>query len=160
MKYRPFCRAVLIIVLCAAFGCSRSNPAGELKHAMELFATDASHHYRLHENESLNELAVKPINLSFDVIKTDSIVSPYMGTVKYIYHFPHAEKPGEQIPDEEMTATFAYQEKKWVVKSICSKQDFGDINGERTAFKNCDDENKDNPFLNEDHSQWEKMLAR
>src|ERR1700693_6554522 len=63
-------------------------------------------------------------NFAYDVTKTDSLVSPYIGTVTYAYLAEPAEKPGDQLPDEETSATFAYQDKKWVLKKLCEKMNY------------------------------------
>ena len=60
----------------------------------------------------------------YDVKKTDSIVSPYVGTIKvsYSYRTKTSLPPPkhEAVRLESITAQYAQQENKWVCKSMSS----------------------------------------
>ena len=52
---------------------------------------------------------------SYDIEKTDSLVSPYVGKVNYkIYLYTNNEFMGEQ----ELKAIYAYQDNKWIVNDV------------------------------------------
>ena len=105
---------VLGIILFMGASCDRfqKNPATELKQIVGLY-----------QNDPLNK---GNSNCSFDVRKTDSLVSPYTGIVTY-------STPRTKTADDEWEVSFAYQEKKWVLKGIRS----------RILFKSGQDETVD-----------------
>ena len=74
-----------------------SDPVADLKETMKLF------------DRARVEADVKPVasDYSFNVEKTDSLVSPIVGTVVYFL-------------DVKVNASFAYQNGRWVVKRVCA----------------------------------------
>jgi hypothetical protein len=73
---------------------AEAAPVTELQEVMKLFAAKS-----------------EATNYSFDVTKTDSLVSPNLGTVEYRF-----------ADGLQSKAIFAYQEKKWALKKICYEQ--------------------------------------
>jgi hypothetical protein len=57
---------------------------------------------------------------SYDIQKTDSIVSPYLGLVKYRLNWYANEK---LFTDIYIEATYAYQDGKWIFKDAARKSD-------------------------------------
>src|SRR5207245_144054 len=68
-------------------------PVEELKGIVELHRID---------NEALRR------DYSYDVRKTDSLVSPYVGIVSYSFNLPN---------ERDYEVTFAYQDQRWVAKN-------------------------------------------
>lgn len=151
--------ALVGFVLCVCCGCGKggsSNPAetpvAELKVLMQKFARLSS-----------------ATNYAYDVTKSDSLVSPYIGTVTYVYLAERANNPDDQLPDDEMTATFAYQEKKWVLKRLCENENYhqgksGDT-GVDSVFAGlhwCDDDEqtKDIKRFPKERDQWRTALTK
>ena len=82
---------------------TQPDPVAELKEVMQLFA-------------AMNATAKH----AFDVTKTDSLVSPYLGTVTYVDRH-HYEKGDDFTPP--IKTSFAYQEKKWELKKLCCRDE-------------------------------------
>lgn len=70
---------------------AEAAPVTELQEVMRIFAAKST-----------------GTEYSFNVSKTDSLVSPNVGTIDYF------------VKDIQMKAAFAYQEKQWVLKGLCS----------------------------------------
>jgi hypothetical protein len=154
--------ALFAIILLATYGCGKSNsvtrifsqpdPVEDLKRAMNSFAKQTS-----------------ATNFAYDVSKTDSLVSPYVGTITYTYFAEPAQKPGDRLPDQDMTATFAYQEKKWVLKRLCEKLNYhndpsttdNDLARLYAGLHWCDDEENhgDVDNLQRDRNTWKTALV-
>lgn len=120
----------MVLAVILYVGCNRSqekpaasDPVSELKQVMQLFAAKSA-----------------ATNYSFDVTKTDSIVSPYAGTVEYFIHL----KGGGNLPSDDydlrFRPSFTYQEKKWVLKKICCQGIFASQTTPDRFTRWCDDE--------------------
>jgi hypothetical protein len=106
----------LVAVLIAVSGCERppnnvvekhkstktSDPVAELKRVME----------RYEPTSFDKERDLKASDFSFDVRKTDSLVSPYIGVIKYRYSAAGW-----------VTAHFLYQDNRWVFRKYCVTED-------------------------------------
>lgn len=123
-----------------------SDPVAELKAAMNVFAT-----------RSTVTDGHKATDYSFDVKKTDSLVSPYAGTVEY--WLSRYEESAHKWPDSKVTVSFAYQENKWVVKRVCSDTQYH-LEDDPTGGKShdCDDDGEDHPIEKMEHDQWVDAL--
>lgn len=105
------------------------DPLGECKEVMRLFAAESG-----------------TTGHSFDVKKTDSLVSPYIGTVEY---FPARYDANDPIASKyfKSRASLAYQEEKWILQIICYVSD----------TQICD-EDEANTSLRHERKQWEDAL--
>ena len=91
---------LLAVILCAVSGCSRSNPVAELQQAIEKYRA----------------ISKTARDFQFDVRKTDSVVSPYVGTIDYTLDWNNEE--GKPIGRVKCAASFAYQQGKWIAKNV------------------------------------------
>jgi hypothetical protein len=119
-------KAVAAMVAEAKRKRTQPDPVVELQEVMKLFA-------------SKNETRAH----SFDVKKTDSLVSPYTGVVEYV--LPHKPERNYVFDNFQVKALFAYQDKIWVLKKICCAELTGTPPKPDSIGNWCDDEGKPNP---------------
>ena len=97
-----FC-LVVIMAGCEKPFLAPPDPVKQLKDAAQLF--NEGSHGKAHD-------------FAFDVRKTDSLISPLIGTVQYVEPVATRSFDGTEtsITDLTFVANFAYQENRWVFK--------------------------------------------
>jgi hypothetical protein len=100
---------LLVVTLAFTAGCDRlkgDDPVAKLKsHAACL-----EKHLREQESKEANPRMIEDV--SFDVRKTDSLTSPFMGFIQW------AEKDKSVDSCHEFKMVLAYQENQWVLKEV------------------------------------------
>lgn len=129
---------LLSAIICVASGCSPSDPVAELQKAIERYRT----------------VSTAARDFRHDVRKTDSLVSPYVGTVVYTYEWK--DEQGKVIGSVECTASFAYQDKHWVGKHIDVAVSAFDDN-DRKSLRDLDFQQSQEP---KEVTQWQDALSK
>jgi hypothetical protein len=144
-------------------GCTKApdNAVKELEGAMKAFAAQATKWPRDGEIRVLYGYPAVAVltNFTFDVRKTDSLVSPYLGIVKYT------------LDGEPIEALFAYQDKQWILKDLCIECPTSYTKDDKKApmKRYCESEGIEawvnaqwymerTPDLQTEHGQWEQVL--
>ncbi len=125
-------RVFLAVVVCLITGCGKSNPAPPSADPVAEFKAIVS---RFMAKETVSDT-------SYDVTKTDSLVSPLQGTFRYSYigqnRRGHSE-PGVAY----WQAAFTYQDKQWALQRVCCR-----VND--TGETVCDGD-----FAHSEYAEWE-----
>jgi len=100
---------LLVVTLAFTAGCGRlkgDDPVAKLKsHAVCL-----EKHLREEGSKDTDPKVIEDV--SFDVRKTDSLTSPFVGTIQWV------EKPKRLDSSFEFRMNLAYQENQWILKEV------------------------------------------
>jgi hypothetical protein len=90
----------LVIILCSGSGCSRSDPVAELQRAVDKYRASL---------KAVPPGVNPPSDFELDVRRTDSLITPYVGTVSYSIDM------GVRI---QCRVSFAYRDKRWAAEDV------------------------------------------
>ncbi len=128
------------------------DPVAEFKEVLSRFVAGAKpleiSYYASNSTEKVTDVPwpeEKPIETSYDVTKTDSLVSPLRGA--FLYSYPKDPRFGSN--PSHWKAIFAYQEKKWVLRRTCYTTVYGNTY--------CDDDSDAAPVAAEERTRWESV---
>jgi len=126
---------------------AEAAPVAELQEIMKIYSR------KRNEDGVIKSTAS---DYSFNVNKTDSLVSPLTATVEFFLN--RGANDGKEYMEGKEIATFAYQDRRWVVKSVCSTIRYP--SGELFS-SSCDDRGSSSEVrdvLKRERGIWEEAL--
>jgi UDP-galactopyranose mutase len=119
-----------IIIVCMLYGCNKNIPSAYTKQQSVILFENI---VKQLENNNLvidQGYKFKQISLIFDVEKTDSLISPFIGIIKEIIEVQPIDKNNaSQIAwQKERRFMFAFQEKQWRLKLVQCRYRYYDLN--------------------------------
>ena len=121
----PICLIVLVILA----GCDTRGSTSDA--AFDAFKSFSE---RLNTELSATLSGAKPV--SFDVQKTDSLVSPFTAHITFSFSMPIERDEYHCLSTQNVRADYAYQQGRWICKQVLMKgEDLQFVSGNQYRFQ-------------------------